>query len=235
MVSISRMISGLPGLMIAGLLWPVVGQSAKLPEPASAEFCVAVQKTLANTKMDGTNTVFTDMPAYRHSKPSVDPLMIYQVVTYRGALPIMVSCKVKTSAHLRDAYGESAAGEQLFCPTVTRQLQAQAVAELGETDPAAAARAAAFVIDENEPYITGQSYLQDFELSYLGDDGQVHFNSPGLFQDYDSWITMFLPERVQGQSYCHLATVEYMKALATGSMQPGEVVTTVDDAPVTPQ
>ncbi len=206
-----------------------------LPPATSPEFCSAAQRILASTERTGRNTVFSDMPSYRHSKPMVDPHTTYQVVTYRGQTPITVSCKVKTAAHLRAAYGEDAAGEQRFCPHITRMLKAQAVAELAATDPQAAARAAAIVVDENEPYITGRSYLADFELSYLGDDGKVHLNSPGLFQDYDSWITMFLPERVQGQSYCHLPTVEYIKALATGEMQPGTVVTTADDAPVTPQ
>ena len=34
--------------------------------------------------MVGDNEVFTDMPAYRASKPSVNPHNIYQVVTYKG-------------------------------------------------------------------------------------------------------------------------------------------------------
>jgi hypothetical protein len=157
------------------------------------------------------------------------------VVTYRGQMPIVVSCKVKTAAHLRAAYGEDAAGEQLFCPAVTRLVQAQAVAELRDQDPQAAAKAAAFVIDDTEPSMTGQSYLGDFQPSYVGEDGAIHFNSPGLFQNYDHWITSFLPERVQGQSYCHLPTVAYMKAIATGAMEPGTTVVTTDDAPVTPR
>lgn len=206
-----------------------------LPPATSPAFCSAVQRILASTERTGTNTVFTDMPSYRHSKPMVDPHTTYQVVTYRGKTPIMVSCKVKTAAHLRAAYGEDAAGEQRFCPHITRMLKAQAVAELSATDAQAAARAAAIVVDDNEPYITGRSYLADFQLSHVGDDGKIHLSSPGLFQDYDSWITMFLPEKVQGQSYCHLPTVEYIKALATGELQPGTLVTTADDAPVTPQ
>ena len=68
-----------------------------------------------------------------------------------------------------------------------------------------------------------------------GQDGAIHISSPGLYQDYDSWITGFLPEIFQGQSYCHLATVNYLKALATGAMQPGITMTTVDDAPVRPK
>ena len=224
----------LPRLVLAGICASPAVQAQVLPQSDSAEFCVAVQKILANTELEGTSTLFTDMPAYRASKPAPDPLMIYQVVTYAGQRPIMVSCKVKTAAHLRAVYGEGAAGKQQFCPEITHLVQAQAVAELQADDPAAAAKAAAFVIDENEPFITGQSYLSDFELSYMTDDGTVHLNSPGLFQNYDHWITWFLPDRFQGQSYCHIASVDYMKALATGEMQTGTIITTIDDAPVTP-
>jgi len=71
-------------------------------------------------------------------------------------------------------------------------------------------------------------------LSFIDDAGAVHFNSPGLFQNYDHWITWFLPDRFQGQSYCHIASVGYMKALAKGEMEPGTIITTTDDAPVTP-
>ncbi len=224
----------LAALVCAAAWWPAV--SAALPPPVSQEFCVEVQKILASTSMEGDNTVFTDMPAYRKSKPFADPLQIFQVVSYTGAMPIMVSCKVKTAAHLRAAYGEQAAGEQRFCPEVTRRAQAEAVAQLRESGQAAAADTAArFVVDDNEPYATGSSYLADFPLSYRADDGRVHLNSPGLFQDYESWFTPLLPERFQGQSYCHLATVDYIKALATGTIEPGTIMTTTDEAQVTPR
>ena len=35
--------------------------------------------------------------------------MTYQVVTYDGQMPIMVSCKIKGAAHIRSAYGADAA------------------------------------------------------------------------------------------------------------------------------
>lgn len=216
--------------------WPAVASADALPSPTSPAFCVAVQEILASTKVASLNTVFTDMPSYRHSKPFVDPLRIYQVVTYEGQLPIVVSCKVKTAAHLRAAYGQDAAGEQFFCPEMARRVQAQAVAELnGAGNTEAAAAAAAFVIDDIEPYTTGQAYLGDFQAAYRGADGAIHLNSPGLYQDYDSWITPILPVQVRGQSYCHIPTVDYIKALAAGTMEPGITVTTAEDAPVTPR
>ncbi len=222
-------------LAIVAAVSPAGAQTTTLPDPTTEEFCMVVQQVLANTERTGANTVFTNMPAYRRSKPKVDYHLIYQVVTYKGDMPIMVSCKVKGSAHLRDAYGEDAAGEQLFCPTITRMAQAQAVAELEAAgDSAAADKAGAFVVNDNEPSTTGQSYLSDFELSYLAEDGTIHLNSPGLFQDYDSWVTLILPERFEGQVYCHIATPDYLKALATGAIPPGTLMTTADDAPVRP-
>ncbi len=210
-------------------------QTVAFPSPVSPEFCLAAQRFMASTAVEAKNTVFTDMPSYRHSKPSPNPLLIYQVVTYAGKLPIMVSCKVKTAAHLRAVYGPEAAGEQRFCPAATRALLATTVSTLRDNNDAGAAeRAAAFVINEDEPYVTGRDYLAPFPLSYPGEDGAVHISSHGLFQNYDSWITAILPRQVQGQSYCHLATVEYLTALARGEMEPGTVVTTADDAPVVP-
>ena len=222
-------------LLSVALAFPVHAQPSVLPEPDSAEFCQVVQQILANTTVVSNNTVFEDMPEYRHSKPAPDPLMTYQVVTYAGQRPIMVSCKIKGAAHIRAAFGQDAAGEQQYCPTVARLIKAEAVAELKQANlPDAAASAEAFVIDENEPFMTGKDYLSDFELSYVGDDDAIHINSPGLFHDYDSWTTWILPEKFEGQTYCHLATVEYMKAVATGEMEPGTLMTTADDAPTKP-
>jgi len=213
----------------------MLANAQELPDPTSEKFCQAVQQILANTEVESINTIFTDMPSYRHSKPSADPLMIYQVVTYDGQWPVMVSCKIKGAAHIRSAYGDDAAGEQQYCPEITRRTKAQAIAELREENLLGVAIAAeAFIVDENEPFVTGREYLSDFELSYVGEDGAIHFNSPGLFHDYDSWTTWILPEKFEGQTYCHLATVEYMKAVAKGEIKPGTLITTTDDAPVTP-
>jgi hypothetical protein len=223
-------------LLVAIFTQSAFAQNIVLPDPTDANFCQAVQKYMSNTDKESDNTVFTDMPEYRHSKPMVDPLETFQVVSYRGQVPVMVSCKIKGAAHLRDAYGEDAAGVQLFCPAVSGLLRAQAAAELrGLGQGEAAAKAEAFVLDQNEPYMTGRDYLADFELSYLDDDGLIHIQSPGLFHDYASWSTWILPESFEGQAYCHLATPAYYKALASGQMEPGTLMTTADDAPVTPQ
>jgi hypothetical protein len=203
-----------------------------LPASTSAQFCIAVQKLTATTELVGENTVFTDMPSYRHSKPAAKPIKIYQVVTYQGQMPLVVSCKMKTSGHLREVYGETLAGQQLFCPDIAVMLQKQAVAELSaEGQPDAATHASQFVIDRNLPFVTGREYLADFQTVYRTGDGAIHISSPGLYQDPESWYTPLLPDFLKGQSYCHLATVESLKAVATGALEPGKVITTGDDAP----
>ena len=215
--------------------FPVYAEAKTLPDPSSADFCVAVQHLLANTDINATNEVFDNMPDYRSSKPSPDPLMIYQVVTYDDKRAIAVSCKVKTADHIRAVYGEDAAGEQLYCPSVTEALKAQAIAELEkENPPEVAERARGFDVDQNEPYMMGSNYLADFQLSYVGDDGAIHLNSPGLQTNWEDWLIWIMPNRLRGQTYCHLPTVSYIKALATGALEPGTLITTVDDAPTKP-
>jgi hypothetical protein len=216
------------------LALPASAQSPMLPDPTTPEFCVAVQHILANTDIDATNEIFNNMPDYRHSKPSPNPLMIYQVVTYDDVGPIVVSCKVKTADQIRAEYGEDAAGEQRYCPEITRMIQAQAVAELQQWNPDAAAAAQAFVIDENEPFLMGSSYLADFQSSYVAEDGAIHFKSPGLQTNWENLLIWVMPNRVRGQTYCHLPTVAYMKRVAAGTTEPGATITTVDDAPTQP-
>ena len=220
---------------VAFLVLPVMVQAEALPDAESVAFCQVAQQVLANTIVVSDNTIFTDMPAYRKSKPAPEPLQTYQIISYSGAVPVMVSCKVKAADHVQEIFGEDAAGPQLGCPVLAEMIQEQASMELeAEGNEDAAATLRGFVIEQNEAFITGSNYLSDFQLSFVGDDGLIHLNSPGLQNDFDSLWAYVMPERFIGQTYCHLATTTYMKALATGDMEPGIVMTTVDDAQVTP-
>ncbi len=212
-----------------------VAQPTILPDPTSTDFCVTVQKILANTEITGTNEIFNNMPDYRHSKPEPNPLLIFQVVTYDEVSPILVSCKVKTADHLQAEYGEDAAGPQVYCPAVTSMVRAQAVSELkAEGNAAAATAAEGFILDNTEPFLMGSDYLSDFEPVYIGKDGAIHIASPGLQSNWDSWISYIMPDRLLGQTYCHLTTVAYMKRIAKGDAEPGKTLTTEDNAPVNP-
>jgi pimeloyl-ACP methyl ester carboxylesterase len=219
-----------------GLTTRQVPPAREWPAPDSERFCVVMQQRMAGTVLTGANTLFRDMAEYRHSKPSVRPLRLYQVVTYDGALPMRVSCKMKTAAHLRDEYGADAAGAQQQCAAMVRSLRDEAVARLRAANlHDAATAAAAFVVDETPPYITGRAYLASYAQSERDAAGRIHLAAPGLFQDYESWITPLLPAILQGQSYCHVPTIEYLTALARGEREPGMVLTTEDGAAATPR
>lgn len=111
-----------------------------------------MQQRMAGTRLTGRNRVFDDMAEFRHSKPRVQPLEIFQVVTYVGTDPVRVSCKLKTAAHIRAVYGDAAAGAQRSCPDITRVLQAEAVGRLrGANQAEAATRAAQFIVDADDP------------------------------------------------------------------------------------
>jgi hypothetical protein len=193
-----------------------------------------VQEVLANTDLSKFNseaTVFDNMPDYRASKPAVNPLTIYQVVTYEGSMPIVVSCKVKTSDHLIAEYGEDAAGKQRYCPEISKLVTAQAARELEADNPEAAAAARAINIEPTEPYATGASYLSDFQSIVQTTDGGLSILTPGLQTDWENWMFWIMPDRVRGQTYCHIPTVEYVKAVVTGELEPGQTIHTRDDAP----
>jgi hypothetical protein len=223
-------------LLLLGLPFAAVAVEPVMPPSTDADYCGAVQRVLAATEVSSDNTVFTDMPSYRHSKPMINPLTTYQVVSYVGQLPVMVSCKLKSASHIRAEYGEQAVGQQQYCAAITRLNRQAAVIELRAAgEQAAADKALAIVIDDTEPGLTGRHYLASFALSHVSEDGQLHLPSPGLYHDYDSWMTWILPEMLEGQMYCHIPSAEYIQALATGTLQPGTLMTTADDAPVTPQ
>ena len=222
-------------LLLVALPLAIVSAAQPLPPSTDASYCGAVQQVLAATTVTPDNTLFADMPSYRHSKPMIRPLTTYQVVSYVGRVPVMVSCKIKSASHIRAEYGDEAVGEQQFCAAITRLNQQAAVNELrGAGDQAAADKAAAIVVDDTEPGLTGRHYLSAFELSYVGEEGSLHVPSPGLYHDYDSWMTWILPEMLEGQMYCHIPSNEYFQALATGALQPGSLMTTADDAPTSP-
>ena len=193
--------------------------SATLPEAVSGNFCRQVQKRLAGTTLASRNTVHEDLETFRKSRPVAEPLQIFQHTTIVRGLPLVVSCKVKSADNLQAVYGAQAAGPQAFCSGITRQLVAQAEQQLltaGEAE--AAAKLRQFVIDDDEPYMTGSSYLSDYAPIYRHADGRLHIASPGLHINWESWWRYIMPDQLLGQSYCHLVTVNYLKAVARGDL-----------------
>jgi hypothetical protein len=223
-------------MLFLGVLVSGASVAQRMPSATDAGYCSTVQQVLAETTVSSENTLFTDMPSYRSSKPSIRPLTTYQVVSYVGKIPVMVSCKIKSASHIRAEYGADTVGEQQFCAAITRINQQSAFTSLHVNgNQAAADKVLGIVVDDTEPGLTGRNYLADFELSYVGEDDRVHVQSPGLYHDYDSWLTWILPEMLEGHMYCHIPSKDYFEALGTGTLLPGTLITTADDAPTSPR
>ncbi|MBT8421738.1 MAG: hypothetical protein KJP03_01335, partial [Gammaproteobacteria bacterium] len=184
-----------------------------------------VQQFMASTQRLSDNTVFITAQEYIESKTKIEPLSTYQYVTRENDVPVAVSCKVKGAAYIRAHYGDDQAGEQRLCPAVTAAIVGQVARELSlEGNSEAAARAQAFVLDNNQPVYMGPNYLADYMISYEAESGAIHLQSPGLIHDYAHWTGAILPDAFAGVNYCHTPSHEYVRALATGTEAPGRMV-----------
>ena len=198
-----------------------MASAATLPDTTTDTFCTAVQEILAETAVPSKLTVYSDMAAFRQSKPTPRPLTISQVVTLdQQGLPKMVSCKVKSADHIRAEYGKAAAGEQRYCREITAMVHAKIVAKLETEAPELAATVRGYVIEPDEPHTTGRMYLSAFPLAFADNEGNLHINTQSLQVDWDDWRFYIMPNVLRGQTYCHLITPEYLEALARGQAQP---------------
>ncbi len=91
-----------------------------------------------------------------------------------------------------------------------------------KSGPSRADAARAIVIDPDEPFLTGGSWLSEFPLSYRGDDGAIHVNTQSLQINWEDWRFWIMPNRLRGHTYCHLIAPAHMAALIRGDAQPDE-------------
>jgi hypothetical protein len=186
-------------------------------------FCADVQKILTGTDLESDLTVYEDIAAYRKSKLTLPPLAGSQYVWLdERNRPKMVSCKIKSADHLRDEYGEDAAGEQRPCRDITLLVQDMVAGKLEVEDPSLAATVRAYAIEPDVPFTTGRAYLTPFPLAFQDADGQLHIHTQSLQIDWLDYKWILMPYTLRGQTYCHIITPEHMEALARGEAQPDD-------------
>ena len=203
--------------------WASSLSATSLPATTTDTFCTEVQKILANTEMESDLVVYDDIAAYRKSKLTIPPLTGSQYVWLdERNRPKMVSCKVKSADHLRDHYGEEAAGEQRPCRDITLMVRDMAATRLEAEDPSLAATLRSYVIEPDVPFTTGRAYLTPFPLAFQGTDDQLHIHTQSLQIDWLDYKWILMPYTLRGQTYCHLITPEHIEALARGDAQPDD-------------
>ena len=219
----------LPGLALPASPDAVAAATPALqsaPLTTRDDFCVGVQQRLAGTARVARNTVHRDYPAFKASKPAVDPLETHQFVlrdSGAGDAPLRISCKTKTADHLNEVYG---AGTALPSPSVScRQINRETILgiwrELSPAERSAARRPPTqIMLDPDAVTITGSSWIEPYAFVYTGADGKLHVLAKALRVAWNEWPWKIAPARLRGTYYCHLLAPEYARRLISGESDP---------------
>lgn len=188
-------------------------------------FCIDAQAQVAATRVPTVNVVHTDYQAFVESKPKPRPLETEQYVWFEDdarTQPKMVSCKMKTSDHIRFEYGEDQSGGDTSCAALNQRTAEVVLASLTRDER----RQLKFdggrklVFDPDLVIGDGPMWLAPFAVLYVGEDSALHVKSKGMKNDwFDPRLANAAP-RVKGTRYCHLVAPEYLRRVLLGQVQP---------------
>ena len=187
-----------------------------------AEFCSDAQRLISSTELRASNVLHEDYQAFVLSKPKVRPLETEQFQWYEDAARTrlkMISCKMKTTDHLRAEYGDSAAGTEGLCAAVNQRSLAVALAGLKRSRHGKLRYDSGrqVVFDAEELTNMGTEWLKSHEITWEDAQGMLHVQSRAMRND---WLDpRYLKARPQfrGTRYCHLIAPDYLQRLLTGA------------------
>ncbi|MCU0759172.1 MAG: hypothetical protein MUF07_08265 [Steroidobacteraceae bacterium] len=191
----------------------------------SERFCVDAQAQVAATRVPTVNVLHADYDAFVESKPQVRPLQTQQYVWYEDGAktrPKMISCKMKTSDHIRSEYGADQSDGDTSCAALNERTAQAVLASLGRAER----RRLQFdggrhvVYDEDSVTTDGPTWLAPFPMLSVGTDGALHVKSKGMKNDWlDPRLAKAAP-RFKGTRYCHLVAPEYFRRVLLGEVRP---------------
>ena len=188
-------------------------------------FCIDAQAQVAATRVPTVNVVHTDYQAFVESKPKPRPLETEQYVWYEDdakTRPKMVSCKMKTSDHIRLEYGEDQSGGDTSCAALNQLTAEVVLASLSREERRQLKfdRGRKLVFDPDFVIGDGPMWLAPFAVLYVGEDAALHVKSKGMKNDwFDPRLANAAP-RVKGTRYCHLVAPEYLRRVLLGQVEP---------------
>jgi hypothetical protein len=188
-------------------------------------FCIDAQAQVAATRVPTVNVVHADYEAFVESKPQPRPLQTHQYVWYEDAAktqPKMISCKMKTSDHIRAEYGADQSGGDTSCAALNERTAQAVLASLrgAERRRLKFDRGRRIVYDEDFVTTDGPTWLAPFPVVYVGTDGALHVKSKGMKNDWLDPKLANAPARFKGTRYCHLVAPEYLKRVLLGEVTP---------------
>lgn len=208
-----------------------------------AEFCSAAQQLIAATTLRPGNVVHEDYQAFVLSKPRVRPLETEQFHWYEDAARTrlkMISCKMKTTDHLRAEYGDSAARTEGLCAAVNQHSLAAALTILRRTGNGRLRYDGGrrIVFDPEELTNVGPEWLKSHEIAWEDTQGVLHVQSRAMRNDWLDPRYLKAPPQFRGTRYCHLIAPDYLQRLLTGTTPAprarGEAVSTAVMPPTPP-
>jgi hypothetical protein len=211
--------------------------------PPLAEFCGAAQQLIAATALRPSNVVHEDYQAFVLSKPRARPLETEQFHWYEDTARTrlkMISCKMKTTDHLRAEYGDGAAGAEGVCAAVNQRSLAAALAALRRTGHGKLRYDGGrrIVFDPEELTNLGPEWLKSHEIAWEDAQGVLHVQSRAMRNDWLDPRYLKAPPQFRGTRYCHLIAPDYLQRLLTGAAPAprarGEAVSTAVMPPTPP-
>ena len=198
---------------------------ADRPDPvtAVASFCTEAQRAIAGTTLEARNIVHRDYDAFVTSKPAVRPLETQQYNWYLDAAQTqlrMISCKMKTTDHLRTEYGADRATLEGSCALLNERTL-QAVTGAFSRSKRGGLRfdgGRRVVFDPDETTTQGPEWLKPYDIAYLDVSGALHVKSKGMRNDWLDPRIADRPPRFRGTRYCHLIAPDYLRRLLLGEV-----------------
>lgn len=194
--------------------------------PPLDRFCADVQHYMAGTTLPVVNAVHADYDAFVLSKAQVRPLRTEQYAWYENesrARVQMISCKMKTSDHLRTEYGTAQSTGEQTCSG----YNARTLARLLEALPADARAALKFdagrdvIFEDDEITPMGPVWLAPYPMARVDETGALRIKAKAMRNDWLDPRLAKTPERFRGTRYCHLVAPEYLARVLTGAAAVG--------------
>jgi hypothetical protein len=215
---------------------PAPATDPNLPAlPAVDQFCLAAERVVTHAGMPMKLVIQPDFNGFVKSKALIEGPTLQQFDwTGAGDAVIGISCKMKNTDHLVQAFGPGSAGPDGSCQDMNRAVYALVSREVKRPvfarvvfDPDE------LVVNEKEPGMTGPDWLAPFELTSVDPDGALRIHTKGFIVNFLDPRFATLPERFRGVHYCHFIAPDHLRALLEGRARPGEVIgRTVDPMPM---
>lgn len=208
---------------VMGLLFSVISCWSSADELFLSldNFCAEAQQSIAQTSLAVTNTSHTDFQGFVKSKPSVKPLISHQFVEYletdgeQPAMPMIISCKMKTASLIQESYGLTTAGEEKSCRDINRIIVSRVAAI--SSNQTLRYSLSNIVFDEDEQAYMGPQWLKPWPyVTAYEQAGRLHFRGKAMHIPFAWYIPM--PARFKGTHYCHLPAPQYVAALLAGDL-----------------